>query len=133
MTLIQSSVILFTVAGKTDPSSFPFAKTDQTSSYQEIIRRREHSRSQNWHRSSRLAHILTTLAISHYYCHQSGFLVLHINKVAKRKSVKTVKREEECGICMSKKADTRLRPCNHLLCKVAVPIIKLLPATYLPD
>ena len=52
---------------------------------------------------------------------EAPFVVVH-NRKPPRKDAKVQKeqlnRSDECGICLSRKANTRLRPCGHELCRL---------------
>jgi hypothetical protein len=63
--------------------------------------------------------------LSSFELPQTPFVVLHLKAKPARKAASTIPKKEtkelprgeECGICLSRKANTRLRPCGHQLCK----------------
>ena len=62
-------------------------------------------------------------ALSAFGLPKTAFVVLHVKNKPTRKATseplpkENLARSEECGICLSRKANTRLRPCGHVLCK----------------
>lgn len=64
----------------------------------------------------------------------TSFVVLHIRTKSARKATsesppkeELIARSEECGICLSRKANTRLRPCGHVLCKACSKEVTVCP------